>query len=738
MRIQDACFTAFVALGLPAASPAAAQRAAPGRLIDSLVARMTLQEKLGQLNLPSVDNQPSPAQLEQVRKGQVGGFLNLAGAQATRDAQRIAVTESRLHIPLLLGLDVIHGYRTIFPIPLAEAATWDPAAAESTARAAAREAAAAGVNWTFAPMVDIARDPRWGRIAEGAGEDPYLGSAMAAARVRGFQGRDLRAPDAVLATVKHFAAYGGAEGGRDYNTVDASERTLREIYLPPYRAAVDAGAGSIMTSFNEIGGIPSHANRWLVTTLLRDEWKFPGFVVSDWTVVEELRNHGVAGSRADAGKVALEAGVDMDMVSRIYVEDLPGLIRAGRIPIATVDAAVRRVLAAKRALGLFDDPYRGSSVERERNVLLAPEHRQLARTVAQEAIVLLKNDGNLLPLGPARHTLAVIGPLADDHVAALGSWAGRGDPRDAVTPLEGIKTRAGTGAEVRYAKGCGITDTATAGFAEAVALARQADVALLVLGEVGDMSGEAASRSSLALPGAQQQLLEAVQAAGTPVVLILMNGRPLTVQWAADHVPAVVEAWFLGVETGPALAGVLFGDVSPSGKLPVTFPRAVGQIPIYYNHKNTGRPAGADKYTSKYTDLPSSPLFPFGYGLSYTSFEYKDLKLSAPSIGAGGMLKVSATVTNTGAREASEVAQLYVHDEVASVTRPVRALAGFRRVSLKPGESRTVEFELTPKELGLYDQRMRFVVEPGKFRVYVGGSSVGGLEGEFEVRGGPR
>ena len=738
MRIQDDCFTAFVVLGLAAASPAAAQRAAPGRLIDSLVARMTLEEKLGQLNLPSVDNQPSPAQLEQVRKGLVGGFLNLAGAQATRDAQRVAVTESRLHIPLLLGLDVIHGYRTIFPIPLAEAATWDPAAAESTARAAAREAAAAGVNWTFAPMVDIARDPRWGRIAEGAGEDPYLGSAMAAARVRGFQGRDLRAPDAVLATVKHFAAYGGAEGGRDYNTVDASERTLREIYLPPYRAAVDAGAGSIMTSFNEIGGIPSHANRWLVTTLLRDEWRFPGFVVSDWTGVEELRNHGVAGSRADAGKVALEAGVDMDMVSRIYVEDLPGLIRAGRIPIATVDAAVRRVLAAKRALGLFDDPYRGSSVERERNVLLAPEHRQLARTVAQEAIVLLKNDGNLLPLGPARHTLAVIGPLADDHVAALGSWAGRGDPRDAVTPLAGIKTRAGTGAEVRYAKGCGITDTATAGFAEAVALARQADVALLVLGEAGDMSGEAASRSSLALPGVQQQLLEAVQAAGTPVVLILMNGRPLTVQWAADHVSAIVEAWFLGVESGPALAGVVFGDVSPSGKLPVTFPRAVGQIPIYYNHTNTGRPASADKYTSKYTDLPSSPLFPFGYGLSYTSFEYKDLKLSAPSIGAGGTLKVSATVTNTGAREATEVAQLYVHDEVASVTRPVRALSGFRRVSLKPGESRTVEFELTPNELGLYDQRMRFVVEPGKFRVYVGGSSVGGLEGEFEVRGGPR
>src|SRR5438034_3039413 len=733
MRIHDGCFTALVALGLIAPGPAAAQRAAPGRLIDSLVARMTLEEKLGQLNLPSVDNQPSPAQLEQVRKGLIGGFLNLAGAQATRDAQRIAVTESRLHIPLLLGLDVIHGYRTIFPIPLGEAATWDPVAAESTARAAAREAAAAGVNWTFAPMVDIARDPRWGRIAEGAGEDPYLGSAMAAARVRGFQGRDLRAPDAVMATVQHFAAYGGAEGGRDYNTVDLSERTLREIYLPPYHAGVDVGAGSIMTSFNEIGGIPSHANRWLVTTLLRDEWKFPGFVVSDWTGVEELRNHSVAGSRADAGLVALEAGVDMDMVSRIYLEDLPALVRAGRIPIATVDAAVRRVLQAKRALGLFDDPYRGSSVERERNVLLAPEQRQLARTVAQEAVVLLKNEGTLLPLGPTRHTLAVIGPLADDHVAALGSWAGRGDPRDAVTPLDGIKARAGTGSEVRYAKGCGIVDTATAGFAEAVALARQADVAVVVMGEAGDMSGEAASRSTLGLPGVQEQLLEAVQATGTPVVLVLMSGRPLALPWAAEHVPAIVAAWALGVETGHAVADVLFGDVSPSGKLPVSVPRTVGQVPIYYNHKNTGRPPSDVKWTSKYIDLPSSPLFPFGYGLSYTTFAYADLRLSAPRITPGQVVRVGVTVTNTGARPGAEVAQLYVRDEVASVTRPVRALAGFRRLALPPGASQPVGFVLTDRELGRYGQDMRFGVEPGRFRVFVGGSSAGGLEGEFEV-----
>src|SRR5437667_10578827 len=411
----------------------------------------------------------------------------------------IVVTESRLHIPLIFGHDVIHGYRTIFPIPLAEAASWDPEAVQAAAHVAAKEAAAAGVHWTFAPMVDIARDPRWGRIAEGSGEDPYLGSALAAARVRGFQGTDPRAPDAVLATVKHFAAYGGAEGGRDYNTVDLSERTLREVYLPPYRAALDAGARSVMTSFNEIGGVPSTASPWLMTTVLRREWAFRGCVVSDWTAVEELRNHGVAGSRADAGKLALEAGVDMDMVSRIYVDDLPALVRTGRIPVAVVNEAVRRVLRAKAALGLFDDPYHGATPERERSVLLAPEHRQLARRVAEESIVLLKNDASLLPLGPRVKSVAVIGPLADDKIAALGSWPGRGDPRDAVTPLEGIKARAGS-VSVAYAKGCGITDTASAGFAEAVAAAKQADVAVLVLGEAGDMSGGAASRAHLDFP----------------------------------------------------------------------------------------------------------------------------------------------------------------------------------------------------------------------------------------------
>jgi len=715
------------------AQPVFGQRAVEPK-IDSLLARMTLEEKLGQLNQLSIDGQPSAEQLDLVRKGLVGSLFNLTGAAVTRAAQLVAVTDSRLHIPLIFGQDVIHGYRTIFPIPLGEAASWDPEAVEAAAHVAAREAAAAGVHWTFAPMVDIARDPRWGRIAEGSGEDPYLGSAMAAARVRGFQGTDPRAPDAMLATVKHFAAYGGAEGGRDYNTVDLSERTLREVYLPPYHAAIDAGAGSVMTSFNEIGGIPSTASTWLMTTLLRREWGFKGFVVSDWTAINELLNHGVAASRADAGKLALEAGVDMDMVSRIYVDDVPTLVRAGRIPVSVVNEAVRRVLRGKVALGLFDDPYHGASPERERAALLAPEHRQLARRVAEESIVLLKNDSQLLPLGARVHSIAVIGPLADDKTAALGSWPGRGEPQDAVTALEGIKARAGS-VSVVYAKGCGITDTTTAGFAEAVAAAKQADVAVLVLGEAGDMSGEAASRATLDLPGVQPQLLEAIHATGTPIVLVVMSGRPLTLSWAAEHVPAMVESWFLGVETGPALAAVLFGDVSPSGKLPVTFPRAVGQIPLYYNHKNTGRPTGPDKYTSKYTDLPVTPLFPFGHGLSYTTFSYRDLRLSAPRITPAGTLRASVTVTNTGSREGAEVVQLYVHDEVASVTRPVRALAGFRRVSLKPGEARTVEFQLTAKELGLYNKDMKFVVEPGKFRVFVGGSSVGGLEAEFEVGG---
>ncbi|HXF96917.1 MAG TPA: glycoside hydrolase family 3 N-terminal domain-containing protein [Gemmatimonadales bacterium] len=714
---------------------AQARRPAVERQIDSILATMTLEEKLGQLNLLSVDRRASPQDLELVRQGRVGGFLNLHGAEAVREAQRVAIEESRLKIPLLLGLDVIHGYRTVFPIPLAEAGTWNPELAEAAARVAAREAAAAGVNWTFAPMVDLARDARWGRIAEGSGEDPYLGSVMAAARVRGFQGPGRDAPigpDRLLATAKHFAAYGAAEAGRDYNTVDVSERTLREIYLPPFQAAVDAGVGSIMTAFNEIAGVPATGNAWLLKDVLRREWRFRGLVVSDWTSVGELVAHGVAGSRAEAGRLALQAGTDMDMVSRIYVDELAPLVRRGTVPLALVDSAVRRVLRVKFRLGLFRDPYRGVDPERERATLLAPEHRALAREAARQAIVLLKNEGGVLPLPAQGRTIAVIGPLAHDRLEPLGPWHTDGRREDVVTVLEGIRRRAAS-ATVLHAGGAGVLDTATAGFAEAVETARRADVAVLVLGEKHDMSGEAASRAEIGLPGVQQQLLEAVAATGKPVVLLLMNGRPLALPWAAERVPAIVETWFLGTETGNAVADILFGDVSPSGKLPVSFPRAVGQAPIYYNHKNTGRPPSAERFTSKYLDVPVTPLWPFGHGLSYTTFAYSELEVSPARLGPRDTVRIRVRVRNTGSRDGTEVVQLYVRDEVATVTRPVRELKGFRRVPLAAGESAVVEFRLTRADLAFYGLDLRRRVEPGTFRVFVGPSSVEGLEGSFVV-----
>jgi beta-glucosidase len=703
----------------PGSAPIAAQSLE--RRIDSLLARMTIEEKLGQLNLPSVSGRVTPAQLELVRRGLVGGFLNLDGALAARDIQRVALEQSRLRIPLLLGLDVIHGYRTIFPIPLAEASSWDPELAEATARSAGREARAAGINWTFAPMVDIARDPRWGRIAEGSGEDPYLGSLLAAARVRGFQ-------ESILATVKHFAAYGAAEAGREYNTVDVSERTLREIYLPPFKAAVDAGAGSIMSAFNEIAGVPSTADPWLMDTVLRQEWGFDGFVVSDWTSVEELVAHGVAASRAEAGRLALAAGVDMDMVSGIYVDSLPVLVRTGGVPLAQVDAAVRRILRAKLRLGLFDDPNRGVAA------VPPPLDRPLARRAAAEAIVLLRNEGGLLPLGARARTIAVIGPLASDTAAPLGPWHARGEAGDVVSVLAAIRERAGAATTVLHAPGTGLTDGDTSGIAAAVALTRQADVTVLVVGEPDSMSGEGSSRTRLDLPGAQERLQQAVVATGRPVVLVLMNGRPLILSWAAEHVAAILETWFLGVETGHAIADVLFGDVNPSGRLPVTFPRTVGQIPIYYNAKNTGRPAvEGQHFTSKYLDVPNTPLYPFGYGLSYTTFAYRDVRLRAARLGPADTLVVSVTVANTGARAGTEVVQLYVRDDVGSVTRPVRELKGFRRVGLEAGAAGTVEFRVPVRELGFWGPAMKFVVEPGTFRVFVGPNSTEGLEAGFEV-----
>ena len=705
--------TTFALLFLCAA-PAAAQN------LDSLLARMTLEEKLGQLNLVSAGGRASPEQMQLVRAGKLGGLFNVIGAENTTPVQRIAVTESRLKIPLLFGLDVIHGFRTIFPIPLAEAGSFDPDIAEATARAAGLEAAAAGINWTYAPMVDIARDPRWGRIAEGSGEDPYLGSLFAAARVRGFQ-------QSIFATVKHFAGYGAAEAGREYNSTEISERTMREVYLPPFKAAVDAGVASLMSAFNDIAGVPASGNAWLTDTVLRREWGFTGFVVSDWTSVAELIPHGVAGSQAEAGRRALTAGVDMDMQSSIYVDSLAALVRANRIPLAVVDSAVVRVLRAKVRLGLFRDPYRA------RTAPPAAETRALARRVARESIVLLKNERAALPLDPKIATIAVIGPLADNKLDPLGPWHTEGKPEDVVTVLQGIRAHA-PAAQVLYAQGAAIEETSTAGFAAAVAAARRANVAVLVLGERHDMSGEAASRASLGLPGVQQQLLEAVAATGTPVVLVLMNGRPLIFEWAVEHVPAIVETWYLGVEAGHATAEVLFGEVNPSGRLPVTFPRALGQVPLYYNHRNTGRPADPNnKFTSKYIDIPNAPRYPFGFGLSYTTFAYSDLKLSSARARTTDTVTATVTVANTGNREGTEVVQLYIRDEVASVARPVRELKGFQRVTLKPGESRPVNLRVAVRDLAFYGLDMKPVVEPGMFRVYVGPNSAEGLEARFEV-----
>ena len=700
------------------------------RRVDSLIALMTLEEKVGQL----VQYNNGPIDRTQlIRAGKVGSMLNVLGTADTRKFQRIAVEESRLKIPLIFGFDVIHGYRTTFPIPLATACTWDPVLIQKAERVAATEATASGINWTFAPMVDIARDPRWGRIAEGAGEDPYLGSVIAAARVRGFQGDNLTSPTSLLACVKHFAAYGGAEGGRDYNTVDISEQTLREIYLPPFHAAVQAGTGSLMCSFNEIDGIPSSGNRKLLTDILRGEWGFDGFVVSDWGSIGEMLNHGNVADSTQAAVLALYAGVDMDMESGCYADFLAAAVKAGRVPETEIDEAVRRVLREKCRLGLFDNPYRNCVTEREKRDILTPADRRIARNLAERSIVLLKNENGLLPLNKEIRCLALIGPLADNQHDPLGPWSGRGNPEDVVTVMNGIKTKVSSKTKILFARGCDINDRSTDGFNEAVAIAKQSDVVVAVVGESAAMSGEAASRSFIGLPGNQEELLRALWATGKPLVVVLMNGRPLAIPWIAEHVPSILETWFLGVETGNAIADVLFGDYNPSGKITATFPRATGQIPVYYNHKNTGRPAvDTIKWTSKYIDLPNTPQFPFGYGLSYTTFFYAGLTLSSNTLHPNDSIVVTALVKNTGTLAGEEIAQLYIHDEVASVTRPVKELRGFQKITLRPGESQTVQFVLKPEDLRFYDLAVKRVVEQGEFKVFVGPNSAEGLEARFE------
>jgi beta-glucosidase len=723
--------------------------------IDALLAKMTLEEKIGQLNQhsgffatgPMAENERNKERQQQIRSGQVGSMLNVTGAEATRAAQKLAVEESRLGIPLIFGLDVIHGYKTSFPIPLAEAASFDLDAIERSARVAGAEAAAAGLHWTFAPMVDIARDARWGRIMEGAGEDPYLGAAVAAARVRGFQGQDLAAADTIAACAKHYAAYGFAEGGRDYNTVDLSENTLRNVVLPPFKAAAEAGVATFMNSFNEIGGVPATASVFLQRTVLKGEWGFEGFVVSDWNSIGELVPHGVAEDARQAAELAITAGSDMDMESRAYIQHLLALVESGVVDVKLVDDAVRRVLRVKFALGLFDDPYRYSDEEREKQVLAEPSHLEAARDIARKSIVLLKNDGGLLPLAKAG-TIAVIGPLADDSDSPHGNWRGRAVTEPAVSLLQGIRTAVGTEAEVRHAEGAKLNvrqrgffrmvsfdEEDRSGFPAAVAAARDADVVVMALGETGFQTGEARSQADIGMKPIHLDLYREVRAVNPKVVVVLMNGRPLTLGEVAETAPAIVEAWLLGAPAGDAIADVLFGDHNPSGKLPASFPRVVGQEPLYYNAKNTGRPASDSMFSSRYTDVPNTPQFPFGFGLSYTSFEYSEPKLSASEIGLEDTLKVEVTVTNTGSRAGTEVAQLYIRDLVGSVTRPVKELKGFQRVELQPGQSLPVTFTLQPaRDLAFFTAAERWHAEPGAFEVYVGGSSVDVKKASFRLR----
>lgn len=712
--------------------------AKPTDRIEALLAQMTLEEKAGQLTQLSAQQTPTGPRVQagsedDIRKGRIGSLLGAYGVESTRTLQRVAVEQSRLHVPLLFAFDVIHGYRTQFPVPLAEAASFDPALAERCARAAAIEATAHGVHWTYAPMVDVARDGRWGRVVEGSGEDPFLGAALAVARVRGFRGQPGDVTS-MLATAKHFAAYGAAEAGRDYNTVDVSERTLRELYLPPFQAAVEAGVDSIMPAFNEIAGVPMHANRPLIRDVLRERWGFRGLVVSDYTGIAELKMHGIAATPAAASERAIDATVDVDMVSGFYLDQLPALVRSGKVSQALLDAAVRRVLEAKQRVGLFSDPYRHLDVARERANELAPQTRALAREAAQKSIVLLKNDDALLPLPKSGKTLAVIGELATDKLSTLGSWAAAGRPEDAVTVLDGIKRAVGAKGRILYAAGASPKAAATGGIDEAERAAKTADVIVWVAGETEDMSGEAHSRSWVGLPGAQQVLFDRLRKTGKPIAVVLMNGRPLAIPQLAEQAQAILEAWYLGHEMGNAVADVLFGDVNPSGKLPITFPRAVGQIPIYYNHKATGRPPRADeRYSSKYIDVPWTPLYAFGHGLSYTTFRYAAPQLSAAKLGPTATLTVQVNVQNTGARAGTEVVQLYLRDDVASITRPVRSLRGFSRVTLAPGALQDVRFTLDSEDFALLGDDFGRVVEAGTFTVFVGGSSETTNRATFEM-----
>jgi len=719
--------------------------------IDGLVAKMTPEEKIGQLNLVSVGFDVTGPVVSKdvdanIRKGRVGGVLNTFTPVAVRKLQEMALKESRLHIPLMFGYDVIHGHRTIFPIPLGLAASWDLQAVEQSARIAAEEATADGLNWVFSPMVDIARDARWGRIAEGAGEDPYLGAQIARAMVRGYQGpgNDLTKDNTVMACLKHFALYGAAEAGRDYNTTDMSKQRMYNEYLPPYKAAIDAGVGSVMSSFNDVNGTPATGNKWLMNDLLRRQWSFSGFVVTDYTAINEMMEHGM-GNAEQVSALALNAGIDQDMVGEIFLKNAAQNLKSGAVAKAQLDAACRRVLEAKYRLGLFQAPYRNVSQERATSTLMKPEFIAAARDIARRSLVLLKNERNALPLKKTG-SVALVGPLANRQRDVIGNWSGAGDWKQAVSVEQGLRAAA-PGLKITYAKGANIADDpqmldrlqAYGGeleldprssedlIKEAVQVAQAADVVVAVVGESQGMTGEAASRAELGLPGQQLELLKALKKTGKPLVLVLMNGRPLTLNWEDRNADAMLETWFAGTQAGNAIADVLFGDYNPSGKLTTTFPRAVGQEPLYYNHKSTGRPYGGtdklDKYKSRYLDVSNEPLYPFGFGLSYTTFTYGKPTLSKTTLGPTETLTVSVTVQNTGGADGEEVAQLYLRDVVGSISRPVKELKGFQKVLLKKGESKTLTFRLGPDALKFYNDDLKFVAEPGEFRVFVGGNS---------------
>ncbi len=724
--------------------------------VDSVLKLMTIEEKVGQMNQyngfwdvtgPIPEGGSAEKKYEHLRKGWVGSMLSVRGAKEVRAVQKIVVEESRLGIPLIIGFDVIHGYKTLSPIPLAEAASWDLEAIKNSAKVASAEASAVGINWTFGPMVDVSRDPRWGRVMEGSGEDPFLGSRIAEARVRGFQGDDLSATNTIAACAKHFAAYGFAEAGKEYNTVDIGTSTLHNVVLPPFKAAVDAGVRTIMNSFNELNGVPVTGSSFLQRDILKGKWNFDGFVISDWASINEMMNWGHAKDKREAARIASIAGSDMDMEGNVYIEELAQLVKDGVVKESILEDAVRRILRVKFELGLFDNPYKYCDEAREKEMIGNPKHHKTVLDMAKKSIVLFKNENQLLPLKRKGQKIALIGALANDKTSPLGSWRIASDDETAVSVLEGMQAYKGN--KLTYVKGADVfigkqsflkevivnkADKST--FNKAIRVARNADVVVMVLGEHGFQTGEGRSRTNLQLPGVQQELLEAVYKVNKNIVLVLNNGRPLAITWADKHIPAIVEAWQLGTQTGNAVAQVLYGDYNPSGKLPMSFPRNVGQVPIYYNYKNTGRPIDKDGnvFWSHYSDVDKTPLYPFGFGLSYSNFEYSDLKIDGTSFKIGDDINVSVNVKNTSSVDGKEVVQLYIRDLVGSITRPVRELKGFELTKIKAGETKTISFTLNKETLGFYNNNGNYIVETGDFKIFVGGSSTKTLEVNFELK----